>query len=572
MDTDRTFYNEETKIWYGPNTEPKFGLDDSIGSVVMKFMLEYPDHIIQVCHQSGKQFTNKEMAEMSTRAAVQFRKLKMEQTDVVGICAGNSDYIAPIFYGVLFSGLCLSSSDPSFNVKGLKHVYSLTKPKIIFCDGEVYSKVRQALRDCELEETIIYTVRNHIDGVPSVMEFLDVSIGDEEYRISPLKHGGLQDAFYVCTSGTTDLPKVLRMSHYAILNRMQCNDRRKGQKLLVFSGVYWFLGIATLIEAVMNCETRFISEKPFSPEDFFEIVKLHKISVVASSPSHIPLCLACPSEMWLNSDLSGLRLLLTTGKTLPYSLFAKFQKYAPNCRFPVVYGMTELCGSVTRAFIDPSNSVGVLMSNNEMKILNENGEKLGPNETGEIYVRSKFTSSGYLCNPEAARRTFLQDGWIRTGDMGYFNDKGRLFIVDRRQDILKYNNFHFSPSAIEKVIYEIPEVAEVCVIGIPDVTFDFLPAAAVIKRYGDNITEAEICKYVTDRMQHFENLHGGVYFLESLPLTGSGKIIRKEVTEICMKLRSLNLTAIPNSQRDVQKLFTNLPQQRSLSVRSTQIR
>ncbi|XP_061395145.1 uncharacterized protein LOC133330749 [Musca vetustissima] len=238
-----------------------------------------------------------------------------------------------------------------------------------------------------------------------------------------------------------------------------------------------------------------------------------------------------------DSDLSSLRVMFATGKTLPHAVVEKFKEYAPNCIFPTMYGMTEVCGVVTMTIIDPTNTVGTVMTNTEVKILNDQGENLGPNETGEIYIRSKFISSGYYCNPEGTRKTFVEDGWVRSGDMGYFNDEGNLFIVDRRQDIMKYNNYHFSPGSIEKVISELSDVADVCVIGIPDLTYDFLPAAAVVKRQGSNITESDICQYVAERMQHFENLHGGVYFFEKLPQTASGKTIRRDVTEMCVKSR-----------------------------------
>ncbi|XP_011295722.2 probable 4-coumarate--CoA ligase 1 [Musca domestica] len=538
MIESQSYYNEDTKIWHGPIIEPSYGLNDSIGSVILEAMRKDPDHVIQISYPSGKEFTNREMAELSCRAATHYGKLKLEQTDVVGICAGNSDYVAPIFYGAIFSGLCLSTTDPSANVKGLRHTYSLTKPKIMFCDGDIYDKVQQALQECGLEDTVIYTVRNHIEGVPNVMEVLDEKYSDTDFRVPVLKHGGRQDAFFLCTSGSTSLPKAVRLSHYTVLNRIQ-SERTEDQKMLVFSSVYWLMGLLTLVQCAVNHTTRVISENPFTPKDFYDIVEKHRITLAASSPSHIPLCLACP-ETLAASDLSSIEVMVVTGKSLPYPLVAKFKEYAVNCFFPILYGMTELCGAVSSGEVNPRNSAGSIVANTNVKIMNDAGERLGPNETGEIYVQAKFISSGYYCNPEANSKTFLEDGWVRTGDMGYFNDDGELFIVDRRQDIMKYNNFHFSPTTIEKVICEIPDVAEVCVVGIPDLIYDNLPAAAVIRRNGANITESEISEYVASRMQHFENLHGGVYFFESLPLTASGKIIRKDVTEMCAKLKKLN--------------------------------
>ncbi|XP_061399021.1 uncharacterized protein LOC133334707 [Musca vetustissima] len=493
MAVSKTHYNAETKIWRGPISESRYTLEDSIGAVVLDAMHQYPDHVVQLCHQSGKEITNKQMAELACSVAINFSKLNLQQTDVVGVCSGNCDYVAP------------------------------------FCDGVVYDKIRQCLVESGLENTPIYTVCNHIEGVPTVMELLNEKNVDEVFKLPPLKHGARQDAFYLCTSGSTNLPNVVRMSHYAILYRMGVH--RRSAKLLVFSGVFWFMGI------VNTQKTRVITENPFSPQAFCEIVQKHKIEIAACSPSHIPLCLSCP-EILAASDLTSLKTLFVAGKTLPYSLVSKFKEYAVNCEFPIVYGMTELCGAVSRGILDASNKVGQLVHNVEVRIVSDNGENLGPNETGEIYIRTKYASSGYYCNPEASRLTYIEDGWIRSGDIGYFNDEGNFYVVDRRKDILKYNNFHFSPTAIETVIYEIPDVAEVCVVGIPDITYDSLPAAAIVKRQGANITEADVSQYVAKRMQHFENLDGGVYFFDKLPLTASGKVLRKDVTDLCAKLRN----------------------------------
>lgn len=290
-----------------------------------------------------------------------------------------------------------------------------------------------------------------------------------------------------------------------------------------------------LIQSATDHYTRIISENPFSAEEFFDIVRLYKVNVVASYPSYIPQCLT--SDKLASSDLSSLRLFYIAGKNIPYSQIEKFKPYAKNCIFRTYYGLTEVCGAITSTTMEPNNPVGRVLANTEVKILNDNGEHLGPNEWGEILVRRQHQPKGYFNNPEVTRAMYDEDGWVHTGDVGYFDNNGQLYIVDRRKDILKYNNFPISPTNIEKVICEIPEVAEVCVVGIPDSTYDYLPAAAVIKRQEAQIKESDIVEYVATHMQHYENLRGGVYFFDSLPQTASGKINRIEVTQLCINLR-----------------------------------
>lgn len=292
-----------------------------------------------------------------------------------------------------------------------------------------------------------------------------------------------------------------------------------------------------LIQSATDCFTRIISENPFTPEEFCDIVKHCQINVSANYPAHIPLLLA--SDKLATSDLSSLRLMFIAGKTIPYALMEKFMPFAKNCTFRTYYGLTEICGAITSSPIDPSDSVGRMLVNTEAKILNDSGEQLGPNETGEILVRKKYPGRGYYKNPEATRAMYDEEGWVHTGDIGYFNSAGQLYVVDRRKDILKYNNFTFSPTNIERVICEIPEVAEACVVGIPDETYDLLPAAGVVRRQGATISERQIAQYVAERRQDYERLRGGVYFFDSFPLTVTGKTNRKEVTEMCITRRAV---------------------------------
>lgn len=307
-------------------------------------------------------------------------------------------------------------------------------------------------------------------------------------------------------------------------------------KFLCFSTLYWLTGLVTLIHGTINGVTRIISNRPYTPDDFLDIVERYKANIILCPPSQIALTLT--SERLPACDLSSIELVMVGGSAVPYSLVEKFKQFATNATFLTGYGMSEVCNWIAYHEMEPSDSVGQLGSNIEVKIINDDGHNLFANEVGEICIRTPYLWSGYYNNPEATNSIYDKDHWIHSGDMGYIDNDGKLYIIDRKKDILKFNNFHFYPTEIEKVIMELSDVVEVCVVGIPDNIFTHLPAAAIVKLSHSDLCEHMVYAHVANRMQHFEQLRGGVYFFDRLPHTVSGKTLRRKVAEICERLHA----------------------------------
>ncbi|XP_055390017.1 uncharacterized protein LOC129618997 [Condylostylus longicornis] len=534
----KTNYDAEQKIWYGPKIQSNSNIDNkSAGEFILSILEEVPDKVIQISANNGIQITGKQMHTLSIRACQNLQLNRLKQNDIIGIAASNSHYLAPIVFGSYLCGTTLSTLDPSFRKDEIKHIYSFTKPKIIFCDPENYEAMKDSNAELNLNASI-YLMKGNVEGVETVDVFLK-STGKELNFVPPkLQDGGDQVATILCSSGTTGLPKGVCMSHRMLLRLTGFTTLTEDDVFMSYSSLYWLSGLITLNLGTMNKCLRVIIDEPFSTETFFDIVEKYRVTNLIGPPSQLGL-ITQSSELE-KRDLSSITKFNSGGSTVPASLIKKFEEYLPNGSVYVSYGMSEIASCSNMEFIEyrRSGSVGQMMPNTEVKILDLHGKQLGVGEEGEICIRIDVKWPGYFGNDKATSDIYDENHWISTGDIGYFDNDGYLFVVDRKKDILKYKNFHVSPTEIEEIILELPDVIEVSVCGVPDIVYTDLPAALVVKKPESNLTSDDILKLVETKLADFKKLRGGVYFVKELPKTVSGKIQRNKVKEMLIHYSS----------------------------------
>lgn len=164
------------------------------------------------------------------------------------------------------------------------------------------------------------------------------------------------------------------------------------------------------------------------------------------------------------------------------------------------------------------------------------------NEIGEIYVMSAVRFLGYANNIEDTKNAFDNEGWFKTGDLGYINEDGDIYVVDRKKDMIKYLNYQVAPSELENFIVGIKGVLSVCVVGIPDMISGDLAAAIIVKDKNSDLSEQDVIDEVAENFPLFKRLHGGAYFVDGMPLTPSGKIKKIEVRKQAARMyRSMEI-------------------------------
>jgi len=236
-----------------------------------------------------------------------------------------------------------------------------------------------------------------------------------------------------------------------------------------------------------------------------------------------------------NFDLSSLEEVICGAAPLPAELARSFmQRY--GCRVREIYGMTENGGVATANRLSDRyhpGSAGRPYKGVELKIVDDDDREVPTGERGEVVTRGPTTMKGYHNRPEATAEV-MRGGWLHTGDIGYLDEDGFLYLVDRKKDMIIKGGENIYPAELEDVLYRHPKVAEAAVVGVPDPVHGEAVAAVVVARTGEQLSEQEVIDFMAKTVTRFK-LPSFVLFRDSLPKVGVGKILRRELREEAAK-------------------------------------
>lgn len=257
-------------------------------------------------------------------------------------------------------------------------------------------------------------------------------------------------------------------------------------------------GIRSLLGPILNGSTRIVNHDPFSSKRYCEIVEKFKVTVSICSGAFVG---QLRNHLKTSSaDLSSLKLFCAGGTKVFYDVIQNMSKYLTGGKFCHSYGMTETCGAIAINLSHTLNDcVGQLISGIEAKIVDERGERLGIGEIGELCLKFACPILGYLGGDQSANNIFDSEGFFLTGDLARFDEYNDLFIVDRIKEVFKCFKFPVSPNEIEEYLNNIDGVKQSCVLPIPALGFDCLPAAIIVKTVDSKCTKQSIYSLVQSK-------------------------------------------------------------------------
>lgn len=337
------------------------------------------------------------------------------------------------------------------------------------------------------------------------------------------------------TSGTTDHPKGVMHSyanvHAKSADHIVALGLTAATRLLVTGplyhvGAFDLPGIAVLWAGGLLC-----IQREFDAAGALALIAGERLTGAWLAPVMTSAILAEQAARPVVA--ATLEWVIGGGERTPEARIRAFAQAFPGARYIDAYGLTETCGGDTLMDagreIERIGSVGRALSQVDIEIRDEVGDVLGPGVEGEVCIRGPKVTAGYWNAPEKTAASFF-GRWLRTGDVGYLDAEGFLYLTDRKKDLIISGGENIASSEVERVILELPEVADVAVIAVPDARWGERPLAYVVLQAGAALTAEQVRQHCRSRLAGFK-VPDRVILAAELPRTASGKVLKRELRQ-----------------------------------------
>ncbi|XP_072934326.1 luciferin 4-monooxygenase-like [Epargyreus clarus] len=512
-----------------------------LGKIILQSFKDAPDFILQIDGATGETETFASGHKRSVQCANAFRKIGIDIGDVIVIMAPNHIHQCVPIYATLFIGAITAGVDMTLGVAELSDTFKNILPKIIFCQNEKAKDVQQAVRNINHEALIIT-----YDQSDDFLTFSNLLKSGNDVSVADFKASDFDTettiALLIATSGTSGLPKSAVTTHcnwFANLPYIWSNHNNFPTPFkmhFMVSPIQWLSATAMYIFSPILRFTRLQTSAPITREHFYEVVNKYKPSYSLSSPNFY-MQFYKPDALE-KCDLTCFERLIIGGSFVPPSLLDDIKAISPNTHPNVAYGLSETTGMILNCVNMVPGSIGSPIGSTQYRIVNpETQEDINvPNVPGELRVKGRGVFMGYYNNPKMTEEVKTKDGWLKTGDVVYRDDRWNFFFVERLKMLMKYMNHQISPVEIERLIIKHPGVFDVAVTGIKDPERGDLPVACVVRQEGSNVTAQEIKDLVKDTLSDSKQLRGGVLFLDKLPMTPSFKVNRSKLSSMVIEM------------------------------------
>jgi long-chain acyl-CoA synthetase len=518
---------------------------------------EFPNK--SAIHFMGKEMSYETLHEHACKLASYLQKLGLEKGDRVAMMLPNCPQAVVSYYGILLAGGVVVPTNPLYTEREIEYQMKDSGAKAIITLDILFPRVSKVFTQTNLEHIIVTAIKDYL---PFPKNLIYPFIQKKQYGITvSVKHEGCHHllteiikqsnkeiksfsvdfeedlAIIQYTGGTTGAPKGVMLTHRNLVSNAAMSNAwlykcKRGEEIILaiipFFHVYGMT--AVMILSVMQGQKMVLLPK-FDSEQTLKTIEKQRPTLFPGAPTIYIGLLNHPDLS--KYDLSSIDSCISGSAPLPVEVQEKFEEITGG-KLVEGYGLTESSPVTHSNFLWDrpriKGSIGVPWPDTDAVILSfETGDPLPPGEIGEIAVKGPQVMKGYWNKPEETDQV-LRDGWLLTGDLGYMNEEGYFFVVDRKKDMIIAGGFNIYPREIEEVMYEHPSVQEVVVVGVPDPYRGETVKAYIVLKESATTTEEELNSFARKHLASYK-VPRMYEFRSELPKTAVGKILRRALVE-----------------------------------------
>ena len=506
--------------------------EHSIGDLLRRSAGREPNKLAVSCGDVSWTFA--EMDAICNRLGRGLLGLGVKKGDRLAVLSRNSHAFAALRFAVARIGAVLVPINFMLNPDEINFILKSSGAKLLATGPDFVEPARAAsVKDCAVEKMIWLPDEDLAPAPAGLTAFDDLLPADSSFLEASVDSRDLAQIVY--TSGTESLPKGAMLTHEAVMwqyvsciidGGMSVEDKflhalplYHCAQLDVFLGPQVYLGASGVITG-----------KP-TADNILALIQAHKITSFFAPPTIWIAMLRSPN--FDKTDLSTLQKGYYGASIMPVEVLLELQRRLPNVKFWNFYGQTEIAPLATvlrpEDQLRKAGSAGKPVLNVETRVVNTSMEDVKVGEVGEIVHRSPHLLSGYYNDPVKTAAAF-SGGWFHSGDLATVDEEGHITVVDRVKDMIKTGGENVASREVEEMVYRIPAVSEVAVVGLPDPRWIEAVTAIVVVKSGEKLDEDAVIKHCAGQMAHFK-VPKRVIFVDSLPKNPSGKLLKRELRQ-----------------------------------------
>jgi long-chain acyl-CoA synthetase len=496
----------------------------------------YGAKIALVNPATGEIYTYRDLRDKVNRVANGLRKLGVGKGDRVCVYTGNRCETLISYFAIWRIGAIAVPANPAFKADEMEYILNDSESNTLITLKRTYEEVISQIRSKTPALKNVVVIGDGVDGAVSWNDL----ISSEAPTLRP-ENCSFDDVCQIqYTSGTTGFPKGAMLTHgnwIAAVEAERWTLKLSDEDIYLTFFPHFHVGVSWGITTLRYGATLVIMER-FELNNFLKLAREYKATILSGMPPVLYTLITAPSGT--EEYLKSVRCILTGGAPTPQEIWEKFVKRYPHIEVINAYGLSEtiVVGTATAVPAGFSHlskgylSAGAPIAYCEVKIVDENDptKELPPGQVGEIALRGPGVAKGYWKKPKETQESFLPDGWFLTGDVGYLDEEGILFVTGRKKDMIIMSGWKIYPAEVENVLLKHPKIAEAAIFPRYDERRGEVPAAAVVLKPGEQATEEEIIKFCEEKLAGYK-VPRSVIFLDSLPKIGGWKVLRRVLRE-----------------------------------------